>query len=475
MSTTALLLLPLLLSIQAPESGTPVGFDPAARLLQDGRVALAAGDLGQASQQLRRALEFAPGEGQIRLLLARTLNERGKHGEALRLLEPQSAPPPAAWEALELGRALQASGATERAQSAFRVALQSYPACGGARLELGRSQLASGNAQEARATLEPLLLAAPDEPAVLVEMARVHEARGARPEAIELLQEALPNNANNAALRLSLARLLLEAGRASEAWTTVDVLLDESMNVSAMVQVARVASAAHQPLEALAVLGAAMNANPTDPEVLHDMLELVEDSSHLIELLAQRRMEGDPDDVYAWQELLQELLARGRCEQVLELVQDASPAVLADVEIRLHEAAALRRLGRVAQARACLERLTAGDDPEAWYELGLLEYAASNDDAARAAFLRAARGDLQADAHYNRALCERRLQRHQEAADAFRSAAVARPTFVEAWLELGRECRFRLGDTDRARQAFGRYLRLGGDDLEVRRWMGVEQ
>ena len=40
------------------------------------------GELGSATVHLREALELAPGEPEIRLLLARTLNDRGKGAEA---------------------------------------------------------------------------------------------------------------------------------------------------------------------------------------------------------------------------------------------------------------------------------------------------------------------------------------------------------------------------------------------------------
>ena len=54
---------------------------------------------------------------------------------------------------------------------------------------------------------------------------------------------------------------------------------------------------------------------------------------------------------------------------------------------------------------------------------------------------------------------------------ALEQAVAARPEFIEAWLRLGNECRLRLGDADRARRAYRRYLELGGDDPRIRRWV----
>ena len=455
----------------------PAGFDPAARLLAAGRGAVAAGELGSATNHLREALDLAPGEPEIRLLLARTLNDRGKAEDALALLDPAVPVPSSAWMGVERGRALQAASAVEAAEAAFRAALTSYPDCGSARLELGRLLFAGGRLDEARLALDPLLAAAPDEPAVLVLNARLLEAAGQAEQAMEFLRGALDREVGTQPLRLALARLLIDAERAEEAWFAVEPLLDEALDVETTLQVARVALLADRLLDALALLGAALVVDPTHPEVVHDMLELVEDPHVLVARLAQRRIDANLEDAYGWGELLEEYLALGRCEEVLEALKAAPASVLQDLEVRRHEATALRRLGRTAEARAKLEALSKGEvvETEIWYELGLLHYTDGRYEDAAKSFSRAAVGELEAEARYNEALCLRRLERHAYAAAAFEAAVAARPTFLEAWMELGRECRFRLGDAERARRAFARYLALGGDDAEVRRWMESER
>lgn len=455
------------------EEPEPAGFDPAERLLVAGRDALLQGDLGLATVHLQGALELAPGEPEIRLLLARTLNDRGKGDEAIAVLDPDPEPPSSAWTSVERARALQATGATERAEEALRAALASYPGCGSARLELVRLLADHGRLEEARAELDALVAAAPKEPAVIVLEARLLEAAGSPEQALARLQGALEEEIGTVPLRLALARLLIDADRAEEAWGAVEPLLDPWLDVDTSLQVVRVALVADRPVDALALLGAALVVDPTHPEVLHDLLELVEDRHELVARLAQRRIDADLEDTYGWGELLEEYLAAGRCQDVLDALQEAPPSVLADLEVRRHEATALRRLGRTEEARAKLEELGRGQEvePELWYELGLLHYANSRHEDAASSFAKAATGDLEADARYNQALCLRRLERSAEAAAAFEAAVAARPAFKEAWVELGRECRFRLGDAERARRAFARYLELGGDDAEVRRWM----
>jgi len=367
---------------------------------------------------------------------------------------------------------LLTTGDDTAAEDAFGQALLSYPGCGAARLELTRLQIAGEWHEEARAGLDLLLAAAPDEPAVLVEAARLLEAEGKAPLAIELLSAAIEREVGATPLRLALARLLLEADRPAEAWEAVEVLVDQPIDVDSMLQVARVAQRADELVEALAVLGAAMVVDPTHPEVLHDMLELVEDSSILISRIAARRIENNPIDHYAWGELLEEHLNEGRAQAVLDALATAPAPVFEDAEVRLHEATALRRVGRSDLARLKLDALiVSAPSPEVHYERGLLEYAVGAFQAAELAFGRAAEGDHAPDAHYNRGLCLRKLEKHADAARAFEEAISTKSDFLEAYLELGRECRYRLGDTPRARRAFARYLELGGDDVEIRRWM----
>lgn len=465
-----LLFAPLALTVGALGSD-PSGFDPALSLLTEARTALAAGELGIACVRLREGLALAPGEPELRYLLARTLNDRGLGAEAVALFE--SPRQPSAWMEVERGRALQMSGDVAAAERAFRGALSRYPACGSARLELANLLLDGGELLEAREIIDALASDAPGEPAVAVLSARGFEAAGDPVAALRVLEAALGRESRSSPLRLSLARLLLQCDRSDEAWMTVEPLLDGAPDASTLLQVARVAQRTDRMVDALSILGAALVIDPTAPDVLREMLELVEGGHGLVERLARRRIDADPADTYGWGELLEQHLSAGRCAEVLSCLNGAPEEVREDFEVRRHEASALRRLGRTAEARVILESLTQelAVELEVWYELGLLEYAAGNHERAAKAFDHAAKAEFTADARYNQALALRHLERHASAAVALEAALVARPAFLAAWLELGRECRFRLGDAPRARRAFERYLELGGDDVEVRRWM----
>jgi tetratricopeptide (TPR) repeat protein len=105
----------------------------------------------------------------------------------------------------------------------------------------------------------------------------------------------------------------------------------------------------------------------------------------------------------------------------------------------------------------------------------LLDYAAGRYEVAAGEFERAVAGDQAADARFNRGVCLDRLGRYAGAADEYAAAVAARPDFAEAWLQLGHDCRLRLGQPDRARDAYRSYLDLGGDDPEVRRYLASEE
>jgi tetratricopeptide (TPR) repeat protein len=88
------------------------------------------------------------------------------------------------------------------------------------------------------------------------------------------------------------------------------------------------------------------------------------------------------------------LLAEGRAAQALELVQTFRDQVEDDPRLVYEEGLALRLLGRTSEAEQAL-RLSVQQDPSlfyAWYDLGELELARGDLDAAERAFQHASEG-----------------------------------------------------------------------------------
>ncbi len=473
MLTCTLTCVLLLLSPQEPTNTDPVGIDPAARDLAAARSALAVGEPGRALVLLRAALEEAPGAPEIRLQLARTLNELGKAEEALATLEPVlAALPGSAWHLTEKGRALVLLGRLEEAEAAWREALRVYPRGGEARLLLGDLLLETDRVDDAGAVIEPLVAQAPDRNAVVVLHARLLQARKLVAEAVALLEARIEAGGEDPLLRLSLGKLLLEEGRAEDAWWAVEPLVDTERDPQTLVFVARVALRAERVIEAVAVLGAAMLVDPTNIEVLDEIGEIFEHRHDLHVLLAIQRLDADLYDVRAWKELLSSHVEEGRVALYFEEVKRVPEELRSVPLLRLVEGEALRRAGRNAEARVVLEELCRTEGgAAAWYQLGLLEYAEDRWEAAEAAFAKGAQGRWAAQAHFNRGVCLDRLGRYRDAVGEYEKATAHDPDFAEAWLQAGLDYRHRLGDAAAARKAFARYLELGGDDAEVRRWM----
>jgi len=477
--TTRLAALALLLpaALQGESGAPPPGLDPAAARLSAARAAYAARELGRARDLLGAALEEAPEEPEVRLWLGRVLNDLGRGREAQGVLGPALEKlSRSAWLLTESARAARLERDLRGAEDLLRAALEVYPRCGPARLYLADLLLEGGRAQQAQEVIAPLRDQAPDDSAAAVLAARVALALGRAAQAEGILRARLAAAGPEPAPRLALGRVLLEAGRAEEAWDVLEPLLEAEPDPQVLLFLARAAQRAGRPIEALAALGAALLVDPTGDDVLRELAELIEHEGDLHLRLTRRRVQARPGDAEAWRELLEAELDAGRAAAALDALGGAPREVRAVAAVRLVEGEALRRAGRTDAARELLEALCdEGGGARAWYELGLLEYAAGSAERAALAFERGADGPWAGEAHFNRGVCLERLGRQAEAARAYEAAVAVQPDFCQAWLQLGLCLRGRLGDAEGARGAFARYLELGGDDPEIRRWMEVER
>jgi len=432
-----------------------------------------AGELGTARELLGDALAASPHEPGLRLWLGRVLNDLEQGERALEVLGPAlEAAPRSGWLLVERGRAESLTGGPEAAASSFRLALEVYPSLGTARIHLADLLIANGEAEEALRTLAPLPEA--PEAGVVVLRARAMEAAGRVEEAETSLRARLDPSgdaSSDLGIRLALCRMLANLGEEAKAWEVALPLLTEELGVVDRILVAQVARRAGHPLEALALLGSVLLEDPTRASALAELGEVVEHAGDLEVRLGERRVAARPDDVDGWRELLEADLRRGDAAQALERTAEIPATVLALPAIERLRGEALRRSGRNEEARALLAPLCAAGDARACYEIGMLEHSTGRLEPASEAFASGAAGPWAADAHYNRAVCLDGLGRWAEAVAAYRDALALRPAFPEAWLQLGNDLRWRLGDGDGARRAYGRYLELGGDDAEIRRFL----
>jgi tetratricopeptide (TPR) repeat protein len=475
LSNLALLIAITAPSFQGPDDTTfDTTLDPGAARLAAAREAYSRRELGVAHDLLRSALEQAPGEPALRLWLARVLNDLGRGAEAAGVLGPALADNDgSAWLWSELGRAWRIAGDREQAERALRAALARSPNCGPPRLMLVELLLDAGRVADAEPVLAPLLQRSKNTLPVVLAHASLLEAQGQAEPARARLRAVI----EHPAARLALTRNLVRSERPKEAWTAAQPLLDNLRDPTSLVFLAQVARAAGHDLEALSILGAALVTDPGYPDALGAMNELLEHRApQLRRSLTERWIAARPADVNAWRELLETDLDAGRFAAFFTELERVPPDLRPAVPVRLLEGEALRRSGRTAEARALLEALCKNSGPaRAWYELGLLNYAAGDPEAAAGNFERGAASTWAADAHFNRGVCLDRLGRYSAAALAYQAATEARPGFSQAWLQLGADQRHRLGQPQRARQSYARYLALGGDDPEVRRFVEDER
>lgn len=312
-----------------------------------GDVLLDQGSRGEARQMFDRAIGAgAPDSLTARLRIAQLQLAQNERGEALRALDRfidiYNAAGPGRLTSIELaavGTAVRLLGV--RDPQLFKDALTAYDAAIARdslawepRLLVGELFLEKYNAPDAREAFEEVLAVNPKHPRALTGVANVLVADGA-PGAMELVDRALAVNPNYVPARSLRARLLLDLERYAEAATEADQALGvDSTSAEALAARAAAAWLAGDTTAYRATVAAAGRRIPGDAEVF----VLVGESAARSRMYAQAADiagEGIVRDSTAW---------RAHAVRGVNLL----------------------RVGRVADARAALERAFAGDPYDVW-------------------------------------------------------------------------------------------------------------
>ncbi|MEZ5976561.1 MAG: tetratricopeptide repeat protein [Planctomycetota bacterium] len=452
----------------------PMPLDPVQAAVDAARHASAEGSLEQAIAQLQSAKAAGGGCPELSGLLAGAFIDAGRFEEALAELDSSdSGNTTDPRGQFQRARALRGLHRLQDAESWLRKALAQYPTYDRARLELVDLLLerGAGGVQGALGELQTLQERQAGRPEVALLKARAQHLAGHGVEAETTLRGQL----DHPEVRFALSRMLIEEGRAAEAWQVAEPLVFEVTRPEERLFLAQVARRADQPLIAMQLVSVVMLKDPGHPVALSELDGLLQDPRALGAALQAQRLAAQPEDRGAWIALCDGMIDAGRYAEVIQRLSQVPETLAKDPELMLRRGRALRHLGKETEARAALEPLAANGNGPASYELGLVEYAAGAFRAAEARFAKGACGDFSADAHFNRGVCLDQLQEFDGAAEAYRAALVARPGFAEAWLQLGHDLRLRLGRANEARAAYRHYLDLGGDDPEVRRFVGDGQ
>ena len=172
---------------------------------------------------LRAALAKRPDQPQLRLRLARLLNEGDAFAETVELLEGAATTAP---EFIVLGEALFAIGANERAGAAAERAAAcaaDTPTRARALAEQAKALLRAGAGAEAAALLEQALELHPASVAAFKRLA-IYHLRAGEPEAALALRERIAGQGvGHARLHAARAMALAMLGRGDEARAVVDL------------------------------------------------------------------------------------------------------------------------------------------------------------------------------------------------------------------------------------------------------------
>lgn len=302
------------------------GFVPNLTLL--GSSYLAKGQTSLGRQYLEQAYRLAPGSGQVRLQLARTVDD---YREIIRLLEPL---PPGygtdfvrerllASAYLKEGRedavdelaewlsgrqtqrdlALQVAtglwlqlGRVEEAKAIVAPLLRDDPERFWARWAMARIASAEGNAARAQHLLSSLLEQQPENPRLLMDMAGVELARGDEASAIRILEQVRSLDQNSIAPRVQLVKIRLRRDEQE----AVDRLMGELQSFvpqsrSAAAVLAEVALSRGEEEKAQSTIEKALEAYPNDGRLRYLLGRA---------LLAQGKLE---DAIAAWEQGLFQL------------------------------------------------------------------------------------------------------------------------------------------------------------------------
>ena len=229
---------------------------------------------------------------------------------------------------LMLGRLYAQTGAFEKALPLLRHVVDDQPGYQEGALLLSAAEESAGHPDDAIATLERTLQVNPDFYRGQLRLAETYERAGRWPEAAQAFERALTLNPKNTSLVPRRAVALINAGKAAEARTLLQGLVDSSSTPDpAMVYLlAEAQRADHDLTAAEATARKLLAAHPDDVRALH-VLSLVQQErgdTKAAEITLRDLVKRDPEDANALNSLGYMLAERGdRLDEAVQLLQRA--------------------------------------------------------------------------------------------------------------------------------------------------------
>jgi putative PEP-CTERM system TPR-repeat lipoprotein len=241
-------------------------------LVASARDYIAKGDHNSAVIQLRNAVQKAPNDGEVRLLLAGELlqvqDAEGAVKEYRRALELQVAPErvyPSLARAL-----LEANSADKVVAELADKNVADAAAQADLQTSIGQAYLTTGKAKEARSFFAKALAASPGYPNAKLGEARILAVEGKTAEAGKLVDEVLASSPNEPEGLFLKGELLRESGRTDEAIAAFEqVIKARPRTVTARRELASLLMQKKEYDQAASQIETVRKIAPRDPQVLY--------------------------------------------------------------------------------------------------------------------------------------------------------------------------------------------------------------
>lgn len=416
---------------------------------------------------------------------ARQLLRRGDVEEALAFYGAQASRADTPVPVLtEYAYALRRVGRCEEAEAIGREAAFEAPEDGSVQLSLALALRCTGRRDEAAEAFEAAIGLAPNHTPTRLAYGEFLQHSGDHRRAIQILSPATESGSNQERSRALayLGRSLFAVGDRASGRRALDESIERAPAfVSTWVSVARTYLTSEDVEDVEAALEHAQQASRLAPELAEPYSVVgrsLEKLDRPVEAIAAYRRAAELDPNYEY--VRTRLVRLGLQEEELALARRAARQLLemdpGSAEYHFLHGLAAARAGDAEEARASYTeaiRVRAGDYPEGWYNLGILERSEGNLDASRDAYLSAieVRPDYE-QAWNNLGLVHHELGEYGDAERAFLTAAGLRDNYASPWINLGRT--YAAQDSySRAADAYERALRITPWNRTVRLRLGV--
>ena len=322
------------------------------RLIAEGNQAEQKGDLREACERYRRAIEIAPSYPKGHLNLGIGLESMGERDAAMAAYETALAIDPSEpYVNYNLGKLLYTRGGVERASRLLRQALEARSDFAEAWIVLARVLESQGDPATAAAALESALKCRPDDFGALFHYAEVLAKLGRLEEAQAALERALTVDPGNPDAGFELARVLLarnEPGRAEPHLRAV--LARKPDFVEARAALSQVLDARGNLAAAATELEAVLEQRPDWADALYNYGCLLKKIMRITEAESalRRALVADPAHARAYRMLGGVLLGQCRVDEAVVLYRGARERCPGDFDLESAELFALNASEEIA-------------------------------------------------------------------------------------------------------------------------------